>query len=94
MPDDAVSEFILLRIPKGEEDAIRADNRFLHAFHMNKRTWFAIQLDGGVGFAEILRLTECSRTLALPAHLRVEYLDHPGRGALQPDLLGRQLQRA
>ncbi len=61
LPDDAVSEFILLRIPKGEEDAIHADSRFLPAFHMNKRTWFAIQLDGGVAFTDILRLTECSR---------------------------------
>ena len=62
MPDDAVSEFILLRVPKGEEDAIRADSRFLPAYHMNKRTWFAIQLDGGVEFADILRLVERSRT--------------------------------
>jgi len=65
LPDDAVSEFILLRIPKGEEDAIHADSRVLPAFHMNKRTWFAIQLDGGVAFPDIMRLTECSRAQAV-----------------------------
>ena len=65
LPDDAVSEFILLRIPKGEEDAIHADSRFQPAFHMNKRTWFAIQLNGGVAFPDILRLTECSRAQAV-----------------------------
>ena len=65
LPDDAVSEFVLLRMPKGEEDAIRADSRFLPAYHMNKRTWFAIQLDGGVGLAEILRLAACSRKQAV-----------------------------
>ena len=62
---DSISEFILLRIPNGKRDATLADRRFLPAFHMNKRTWFAIQLDGGVETAEILRLTECSRDLAV-----------------------------
>jgi len=65
LPDDAVSEFILLRIPRNEEDSIHADSRFLPAFHMNKRTWFGIQLDGGVALPDILRLTECSRTQAV-----------------------------
>ena len=65
LPDDTVSEFILLRVPRGEEDAIRADRRFLPAYHMNKRTWFAIQLDGGVELSEIQRLTECSRAQAV-----------------------------
>ena len=65
LPDDAVSEFILLRIPKGKENAIHADSRILPAFHMNKRTWFAIQLDGGVAFLDIMRLTECSRAQAV-----------------------------
>ena len=65
LPDDAVSEFLLLRMPKDEEDAIHADSRFLPAYHMNKRTWFAIQLNGGVGLAELLRLTECSRKQAV-----------------------------
>ena len=65
LPDDAVSEFILLRIPKEEGEAIHADSRFLPAFHMNKRTWFGIQLDGGVEFAEILHLIGCSRKQAV-----------------------------
>ena len=65
LPDDAVSEFILLRIPKGEEDTVLADSRSLPAYHMNNRTWFAIRLDGGAGLAEILRLTECSRKQAV-----------------------------
>ena len=65
LPDDAVSEFILLRIPKGKEDAIHADSRFLPACHMNKRTWFAIQLEVGAAFHDILHLTECSRTQAV-----------------------------
>ena len=65
LPEDAVSEFVLLRVPRGEEDAIRADRRFLPAYHMNKRTWFAIQLDGSVAFPELLRLTENSRTQAV-----------------------------
>ena len=63
--DDAVSEFILLRIPRGSGDAVLSDNRFLPAYHMNKRTWFAIRLDGGVELAEILRLTESSRKQAV-----------------------------
>ena len=65
LPEDAVSEFILLRVPRGEEDAIRADCRFLPAYHMNKRTWFAIQLDCGVEFPELLLLAERSRTQAV-----------------------------
>ena len=65
LPEDAVSEFILLRVPRGGEDAIRADRRFLPAYHKNKRTWFAIRLDGGVEFTELLRLAECSRTQAI-----------------------------
>ena len=65
LADDSISEFILLRIPNGKRDATLADRRFLPAFHMNKRTWFAIQLDGGVETAEILRLTECSRDQAV-----------------------------
>ena len=65
LPDDAASEFLLLRMPESEADAIHADCRFLPAYHMNKRTWFAIPLDGGVEFAEILRLTECSRKQAV-----------------------------
>ena len=62
LEDDSVSEFILLRVP---HDAILSDNRFLPAYHMNKRTWFAIRLDGGVELAEILRLTEGSRKQAV-----------------------------
>ena len=45
--------------------AILADSRFLPAYHMNKRTWFAIRLDGGVELSEILRLVECSRKQAV-----------------------------
>lgn len=63
--DDAVSEFILLRIPRDSVDAVLSDNRFLPAYHMNKRTWFAIRLDGGVELTEILRLAECSRKQAV-----------------------------
>lgn len=65
LPDDTVSEFILLRVPHGEEDAIRADRRVLPAYHMNKRTWFAIQLDGSVELSALQRLTECSRIQAV-----------------------------
>ena len=65
LPEDAVSEFILLRVPRGEEDAIRADRRFLSAYHMNKRTWFAIQLDGSMEFPELMRLADRSRAQAV-----------------------------
>ena len=65
LPDDAVSEFILLRIPTDTRDAVLANSRFLPAYHMNKRTWFAIRLDGGVELSEILRLVECSRKQAV-----------------------------
>ncbi len=65
LPEDAVSEFVLLRVPRGEEDAIRADRRILPAYHMNKRTWFAIRLDGSVAFPELLHLTEKSRAQAV-----------------------------
>lgn len=65
LSDDSVSEFILLRMPKGKEESIRADTRFLPAYHMNKRTWFAIRLDGGVEFAGLLQLVECSRSQAV-----------------------------
>ena len=65
LPDDAVSEFILLRIPADARDAVLADSRFLPAYHMNKRTWFAIRLDGGVDFPELLHLTGCSRKQAV-----------------------------
>ena len=65
LADDSISEFILLRIPNEKRDTTLADRRFLSAFHMNKRTWFAIQLDGGVETAEILRLTGGSRDQAV-----------------------------
>lgn len=65
LESDAVSEFVLLRIPKDEADAIHGDNRFLPAFHMNKRTWFAIPLNGTVELDEILLRMSRSRELAL-----------------------------
>lgn len=65
LPDDAVSEFLLLRIPRDADNAFLTDARFLPAYHMNKRTWFAIRLNGSVELAEILRLTECSRKQAV-----------------------------
>ena len=65
LDSDEVSEFVLLRIPKDEAETIRDDKRFLPAFHMNKRTWFAIPLDDGVGFDEILLRMSRSRELAV-----------------------------
>ena len=65
LENDAVSEFILLRIPRDAADAVLSDSRFLPAYHMNKRTWFAIRLDGSVEFPEILHLTESSRKQAV-----------------------------
>ena len=65
LTSDEVSEFVLLRIPKEETETIRADNRFLPAFHMNKRTWFAIPLDGSVALDEILQRMSRSRELAV-----------------------------
>ena len=65
LPDDAVSEFILLRIPSDARDAILTDSRFLPVYHMNKRTWFAFRLNGGVDLSEILRLAERSRKQAV-----------------------------
>ena len=62
LEDDSVSEFLLLRVP---HDAVLSDKRFLPAYHMNKRTWFAIRLDGSLELAEILHLTECSRKQAV-----------------------------
>ncbi len=62
---DEVSEFVLLRIPPDDAEAIHGDSRFLPAFHMNKRTWFAMPLDGGADIAEILRRMERSRELAV-----------------------------
>ena len=62
LEDNAVSEFLLLRVPY---DAVLSDSRFLPAYHMNKRTWFAIQLNGSVELAEILQLTEGSRNQAV-----------------------------
>ena len=65
LENDAVSEFILLRTPRDAGGAILSDSRFLPAYHMNKRTWFAIRLDGSVELAEILQLAECSRKQAV-----------------------------
>ena len=65
LADDSISEFILLRIPNEKRDTTLADRRFLSAFHMNKRTWFAIQLDGHMKITEILHLVECSRDQAV-----------------------------
>ena len=65
LESNEVSEFILLRIPKEETEAIRSDNRFLPAFHMNKRTWFVIPLDGSVALDEILQRMSRSRELAV-----------------------------
>ena len=77
LDSDEVSEFLLLRIPKDEAEIIHDDKRFLPAFHMNKRTWFAIPLDGGVGFDEILLRMSQSRELALN-HMR--FIEERGSG--------------
>jgi predicted DNA-binding protein (MmcQ/YjbR family) len=38
--------------------------RFLPAYHMNKKTWTTIVLDGAVGAAELQKLLSESRKLA------------------------------
>ena len=65
LDSDETSEFVLLRIPKEEAYVIHGDTRFLPAFHMNKQTWFAIPLDGGVELDEILLRMSRSRELAV-----------------------------
>ena len=62
---DEVIDVVNLKLPTEMFGSFGAADGVYPAYHMNKRTWFAIQLDGGVEFSELLRLTENSRTQAV-----------------------------
>lgn len=64
LPTDVKVEAIDLRIPPECADAIVADSRLLPGYHMNKKSWFTIVLDGSVPMDEILAWLRRSYELA------------------------------
>ena len=58
-------EAIDLRVPPESADAIAADSRLLPGYHMNKKSWFTIVLDGSVPKDEILAWLRRSYELAV-----------------------------
>ena len=62
---DEVVEVIDLRLPPEEMAALVDGVRFFGGWHMNKKHWFTIILDGSVEFEEICRRIDVSYTLAV-----------------------------
>lgn len=65
LPTDGKVEAIDLRVPPESADAIAADSRLLPGYHMNKKSWFTIVLDGSVPKDEILAWLRRSYELAV-----------------------------
>ncbi len=62
---DEIVEIIDLRLPPEEMTALVDNKRFFGGWHMNKKHWFTIILDGSVEFKELCRRLDVSYTLAV-----------------------------
>ncbi len=61
---DEVVDIIDLRLQPDELEKIVDDKRFFRAYHMNKKHWFSVSLDGAVSTQDILKFVENSFNLA------------------------------
>lgn len=64
LQDDELVEFIDLRLSPDRLNGLIDEKRFFRAYHMNKKSWFTVLLDGSADFSEICRLVDDSYHLA------------------------------
>ncbi len=62
---DGTIEILDLRVSPGEVDALVDGVKYLPGYHMNKRTWFTVRLDGTLAPDELASLIDTSYRLAL-----------------------------
>lgn len=65
LSSDEVVEIIDLRLPPEEMAALVDGKRYFGGWHMNKKHWYTIILDGSVEFEEICRRIDVSYSLAV-----------------------------
>lgn len=65
LDDDSVIEIIDLRVDPEESAALWDGTKYFPGYHMNKRNWITIRLNGSVPPAEIYRRIDASYRLAL-----------------------------
>ncbi len=61
---DGPAEILDLRIQPEQLPALLGDGRYLPGYHMNKKSWFTVVLDGGVSCEEIFARIDESYRLA------------------------------
>ncbi len=64
LEDDDMVEIVDLRIPPEELEALIDGQRYYPGYHMNKKHWFTMCLDGSVPIKEICRRIDESYRLA------------------------------
>lgn len=62
---DEVVEIIDLRLPPEEMTGLVDNKRYFPGWHMNKKHWYTIILDGSVGFEELCERIDVSYSLAV-----------------------------
>lgn len=65
LDSDEIVEIIDLRLPPEEMAALVDGKRYFGGWHMNKKHWFTIILDGTVEFEELCRRVDVSYLLAV-----------------------------
>lgn len=65
LSSDELVEVIDLRLPPEEMAALVDGKRYFGGWHMNKKHWYTIILDGSVEFSEICRRIDVSYSLAI-----------------------------
>lgn len=65
IPSDEIWEIIDLRIKKGEVEALIDNEYYFPGYHMNKKSWYTMVLDGRVSLEEVCRRIDESYVLAL-----------------------------
>lgn len=64
LDDDRIIDIIDLRIDKNSIDSIVDGRRYFPGYHMNKKHWFTICLDGSVPIEEVFQWIDSSYELA------------------------------
>lgn len=64
IPSDDMAEILDLRAAPGDIEKIVDNKSFFAGWHMNKRHWFTVILDGSVSNEEILQRIDTSRAIA------------------------------
>lgn len=65
LESDERAEIIDLRLPPEEMPALIDGKRYFGGWHMNKKHWYTIVLDGSVEFSELCRRIDVSYSLAV-----------------------------